>query len=245
MSATAARVCVGTAGWSLPGAVQAQFTSHGSHLERYARAFNAAEINTTFYRSHRRTTYERWARSVPDGFRFAVKVPKAITHVARLIDAEAPLRAFIDETASLSRTRACVLVQLPPSLEYDAGIARSFFAALRNIYEGEAVCEPRHASWFAAEPSALLMQFDVARAAADPAVVPEAAEPGGFGGIAYWRMHGSPRMYYSSYSDRALEDLARRLRQARSHADSVWCIFDNTTSGAAIENALALRRLLD
>ena len=58
-------------------------------------------------------------------------------------------------------------------------------------------------------------------------------------------MHGSPRMYYSSYSDRVLEDLAGRLRQAQSHAHSVWCIFDNTTSGAAIENALALRRLLD
>jgi uncharacterized protein YecE (DUF72 family) len=73
-------VRIGTAAWSIPKKHAAPFPTAGSHLERYAAVFNAAEINSSFYRPHRAATYERWAASVPDDFRFAVKVPKAITH---------------------------------------------------------------------------------------------------------------------------------------------------------------------
>jgi hypothetical protein len=81
---TTAAVRIGTAGWSIPTEHAAPFPALGSHLERYAAVFDAVEINSSFYRPHRPATYERWAASVPEGFRFAVKVPKAITHERRL-----------------------------------------------------------------------------------------------------------------------------------------------------------------
>ena len=80
-------VYVGTAGWSLPREAQPHFPAEGTHLTRYAARLPAAEINSSFYRPHRPATYAKWAASVPPGFRFAVKVPRVITHERRLADA--------------------------------------------------------------------------------------------------------------------------------------------------------------
>jgi uncharacterized protein YecE (DUF72 family) len=84
-----AKLLIGTAGWGLDRRYAAHFPEAGSHLERYSRALNAAEINSSFHRPHRRSTYERWAASVPAEFRFSVKLPKTITHERRLVGCEA------------------------------------------------------------------------------------------------------------------------------------------------------------
>lgn len=231
---------VGCAGWSLPRAERAAFPEVGTHLERYAARLPAVEINTSFYRPHRPATYARWAASVPAAFRFAVKVPRAITHDARLANADAPLDAFLAEATALGARLGCLLVQLPPSLAFEPDVARAFLAALRGRHAGAVAIEPRHASWFTAPAMRLLAANRVARVAADPARVPRAAEPGGWAGVAYFRLHGSPRMYYSAYDDAYLDALARRLRAAAADADAVWCIFDNTALGAATAEALGL-----
>jgi uncharacterized protein YecE (DUF72 family) len=124
---------IGTAGWAIPRQYAGEFPSPGSHLERYARRFNAVEINSSFHRPHRRATYERWAR------------------------------------------------------------------------------------------------------------VPAAAEPGGWPGLRYFRLHGSPRTYYSSYTPEQIGSYAAKLQAVRTET---WCIFDNTTLGAATENALTLQALM-
>ena len=234
------RLFVGCAGWTLPRAVQPAFPREGTHLARYAGVFPAAEINSTFYRPHRPAIYERWAASVPEAFRFSVKLAKSITHERRLVEAEAALEEFLGQVSVLGPKLGCLLVQLPPSLEHDATIARSFFDALRARYHGPVALEPRHPSWFTADAGRLLEVRHVARVAADPARVPEAAEPGGSTETVYFRLHGSPRMYYSSYEEEYLDALAGRLRAAATGAGSVWCVFDNTASGAATANALAL-----
>ncbi len=231
---------VGTAGWTLPRAVQERFPDAGSHLARYASVFAATEINSSFHRPHRPATYARWASSVPEHFRFSVKVPKALTHERRLAGTSAALDIFLGECTHLGARLACLLVQLPPSLALDAATAGAFLAELRERYAGDVALEPRHPSWFEPEAAALLERYRVARVAADPARVPHAAEPGGWTGLAYWRLHGSPRMYWSSYPEPALDALAAQLRSAAARADAVWCIFDNTTSGAAAANALDL-----
>jgi len=92
---------IGTAGWSVPSRYAAEVPPGGSHLERYARRLNAVEINSSFYRPHQHKTYARWAQSTPPGFRFAVKVPKAITHESRLADCGARLDRFVAEVAGL------------------------------------------------------------------------------------------------------------------------------------------------
>jgi uncharacterized protein YecE (DUF72 family) len=232
---------VGTAGWTLPRDVRDRFPPDGTQLERYAARFAGVEINSSFYRPHRLSTYARWAASVPADFRFALKLPKEITHTRRFADCAEPLDRFLAESAALEEKRGVLLVQLPPSFAYDAARADAFFTLLRGRHAGLIACEPRHASWFAPDADAALRAFAVARVAADPAPVPQAAVPGGWDGFAYHRLHGSPRMYYSAYDDAALRALAQRLRAARAPA---WCVFDNTTLGAATANALDLLALL-
>ena len=241
---------IGTAAWSLPRDVAAEFPGDGQHLERYARQFACAEINSSFYKPHRVETYARWAGMTPPHFRFAVKLPRAITHDARLRAARKPLRAFLAEASGLGDRLGVLLVQLPPSLPFDARVARTFFALLRESWDGPVACEPRHASWFEPAPDRTLTALRVTRVAADPARGDAAAVPGGWlgpegdgaGALLYYRWHGSPRIYWSRYDDAWLARQAATL--ARWPAGTVpWVIFDNTASGAATANALELRSL--
>ncbi len=93
--------------------------------------------------------------------------------------------------------------------------------------------------WFTPEVDQWLAARRITRVAADPARHPGAAEPGGWRGLSYYRMHGSPKMYYSPYSLGALASLRDHLE--RNAASETWCIFDNTASGAALPNALTLQ----
>lgn len=233
---------IGTAGWTIPRFVADEFPVEGTGLQRYAARFSAVEINSTFYRSHKPSTWERWRQATPPDFRFAAKVPKTVTHGARLVGCEGLLDAFVAEVSEgLGEKLGPLLVQLPPSLAFDADVAGAFFASLRQRSDRPIVCEPRHASWFEPQADALLAAHRVARAAADPARHPRAGEPGGWRGLAYWRLHGSPRMYYSSYGEAFLSQLAADVG---NHEGEAWVIFDNTTSGAAAANALQLSRML-
>jgi uncharacterized protein YecE (DUF72 family) len=228
-------IFIGIAGWSLDAKAKPLFGEGASHLARYATRFAAVEINSAFYRPHRTATYARWAASVPQHFRFAVKLPRAIAHLARLKTCETLLDEFQGQVAGLGDKLGPILIQLPPSLNFEASIAETFLRAMRARFAGGLVLEPRHRSWSAPEATSLLRQFRVVRVEADPAPVPNAVAHEEF---RYLRWHGSPVMYRSSYDDAALKALARKLE------DGDWCIFDNTAEGAAIRNGLALRELL-
>ncbi|QBF26764.1 DUF72 domain-containing protein [Pseudomonas tructae] len=228
---------LGCAGWNLSRLHADEFSPCGSQLQRYAAHLNAVEINSTFYRSHRPQTYARWAASVPGQFRFSVKVPKVITHEQRLDACEGLLDRFLDECAHLGDRLGCLLLQLPPSLEYDAAVAHRFFAYLRERYAGWVTVEPRHRSWSTAH--ALLIDFQVAQVAASPSRFAADAQPGGWPGLVYWRLHGEPQIYHSAYGREYLHGLAARLQTSADCNVPVWCIFDNTARGAALGNALA------
>ncbi|HEY8593090.1 MAG TPA: DUF72 domain-containing protein [Sphingomicrobium sp.] len=234
-------VKIGTAGWSIPRDLASVFPTEGSGLERYAAHFPVAEINSSFHRPHRLSTWERWRESVPSDFRFSVKVPKAITHVRKLVGCEDELDAFISEAGRLGDKLAVLLIQLPPKLEFDADVVTVFFSSLQRRTAAAIVCEPRHLSWFTSEGDALLTEFRVARVAADPALNEAAARPGGWGGLNYWRLHGSPVAYRSSYRDR-IDELAAAI--GAFDARDCWCIFDNTASSAGAGDAIALMRAL-
>lgn len=245
MAARRAPVRIATAGWGLPGRFQARFPGEGSHLERYARVLSGTEVNRTFRRTPRAATLERWAASVPARFRFAVKCPAAITHERRLSGATATLDALLEALAPLGAKLGPLLVQLPPSLAYDGRRAQGFLRALRARRAGPDALEPRHPSWFTPEAEQLLARHRVARVAADPPRAPGGDRPGGFRGLAYFRLHGRPRPYYSAYREEGdLEAWAERARAAAREARAVWVVFDNTAAGEGIGNALALRELL-
>lgn len=235
---------IGCAGWSIPSRYSAHFGPGDSALARYATRFEVAEINSSFYRPHQRTTYARWAATVPSEFRFSVKLPRTISHDSGLVGVGPLLDRFLDEVGGLGRTLGALLLQLPPSLALDTRRAGSFFRALRRRTPVPVVCEPRHASWFSAQAEALLQRHAISRAAVDPARVAAAALPGGAQGWRYWRWHGSPRMYYSDYPDAALANLAAHLVQYPGQAQAPWVIFDNTAHGFAIANALRLKEIV-
>lgn len=224
---------IGTAAWSIPAKSRQDFPSEGSSLARYSSIFFATEINSSFYRRHKPETWARWAESVPDRFRFSVKIPKAITHECRLENADAHLAEFARDVSNLGHKLGPLLIQLPPKLVFDAVVTRTFLAKLRQHFPGPVVIEPRHASWNEEEAAILLAEFAIDRVHADPAPIPNV----GRGHILYLRLHGAPKVYYSEYDADALGSYAEMLR---SHTGPAWCIFDNTASGAAILNALDL-----
>ena len=229
---------IGCAGWSIGRDVASSFPGDGSHLERYARVLNAVEINSSFYKPHQPATYARWAASVPADFRFAVKLPRSISHEQRLVDIETLLAAFAGQANTLGDKLGYILVQLPPSLRFDVAVADAFFTRLRQHFTCALACEARHGSWFGDVATALLQAHGITRVIADP----PAGAAGPFvstSAMVYARLHGSPRMYYSSYADQYLGDVASYLAGREA-----WCIFDNTASGEALPNALALQNTI-
>lgn len=233
---------IGTAGWSIPPQHAEQFPPTGTHLHRYAERLGSVEINSSFYRPHRPQTYARWAASVPDDFRFSVKVPREITHVRRLAASADILSPFLVQVASLGHRIGPLLVQLSPSLSFDPVVAGAFLDTLRTRFDGLVALEPRHPAWFTEGADALLTEHRIARVAADPACVPLAAHPGGWPGLVYIRLHGSPHVYCSGYDDAALDSHAATLQKASSRGAAGWCILDNTARGAAAHDAILLAR---
>jgi len=121
----------------------------------------------------------------------------------------------------------------------------AFVQRLRGALGVDLAIEPRHPGWFTPENDLWLAERQIARVAADP--VPKrmpieagAARPGGWDGLAYYRWHGSPRVYYSDYPVEQLQRLRRRATGESRAGRSVWCIFDNTAGGHALGNALWL-----
>ena len=244
-------VTIGIAGWALPRADVELFppAAFGSNLARYAAVFDAVEINSSFYRPHKPETYARWAEEVPAGFRFAVKLPRSITHEKRLQDPEPDLERFVAEAGTLGSKLGWVLVQTPPSLRFDPAAAAALFASLRARLQAATTgagavvlaCEARHGSWFGDEATALMRESGVIRVVADPPV----GEPGPFNatcdGGAYVRLHGSPLIYRSIYEPERLEQVAAWLRGQQGRA---LVVFDNTMSGTQVRQALQLREML-
>lgn len=228
---------IGTAGWNIPSSMRHYFPQGTSVLEKYSQIFNAVEINSSFYRAHKKSLYERWAASTPDGFQFAVKMPKQITHDNRLIEIEAHLESFINALTGLQTKLGPLLIQLPPSLHFDANTSSIFFKLLRTYFNGRVVLEPRHISWAQSEAVTMLHIHSIERVNADPLIVPIETKQKRIS--QYYRLHGSPQLYSSSYDDEFLDELSNRLN------DSSWVIFDNTRWGAATQNALDLKHKSD
>ncbi|MGB3876136.1 MAG: DUF72 domain-containing protein [Shinella zoogloeoides] len=223
---------VATAAWSIPKTLAHLFAREGSGLTRYASMFDGVEINSTFYHRHKTSTFARWAESVPDRFRFSLKIPREISHSRAMREIAGPFDAFLEDIAPLGEKRGPLLCQLPPSLTFDADKFEIAFRAMRDADTGPIVIEVRHRSWACDEALDLLERYAIERVLADPVLVWPAegfADP-----PRYVRLHGKPKVYYSSYT----EEEIRSFRNLA--APDGWCVFDNTASGAAIENAMTM-----
>ena len=228
---------IGLAGWSeAVSKHRTYFPGSGSGLTRYAETFSMVEVNSSFYRAVRAETFASWAEQTPPGFRFSVKINRAVTHAARL-SANAKLEQALEPMMSLGPKLAAVLIQLPPTLATDPERDAAFLDRLRSLYAGMVAWEPRHPSWEAPEAALLLEEHGITPVRT---TIPAAGAAHGSSGP-YVRLHGTPRRYYSAYSTADLTSLSEWLR--RDSSPSI-VIFDNTASSAGVRNAIELAELL-
>lgn len=228
---------IGTAGWSIPGEFQSFFPAEGSHLERYSRVFNCVEINSTFNKIHRADTFEKWASVTPSDFEFSLKLHRSFTHNPDLKYKVSDLKNNIQLMSHLGPKWTVLLLQFPGKLEFNQKKMSKFYEVIRKNFSGAVVVEPRNLTWLSQESKQLLKEYKISKVVADPERCPHKTKDVlKFGGISYFRLHGSPEIYKSSYSKNFLKDLAKDLNSYKN----CWCIFDNTTYGKATGNALTL-----
>jgi len=175
-------------------------------------------------------TFAKWRDETPKHFRFSAKVPRSVTHFGKLQKNFEDLEEFFKRVGELGEKFYGALAQLPPSLAFDANVFETFLKEVRLHYKGKLFIEPRHKSWEGAD----FKHYGVLPVRSDPLFVDvKPLEP------AYFRLHGSPKLYYSGYEENFLQDLALQLKQYKEAV----VVFNNTASGAAIQNALRLMEL--
>lgn len=173
-----------------------------------------------------------------------MKLRREFTHAGRLRSV-AGLERVLAGHAEMGGKWGALVVQLPPSLAFDAAAADPFFAETRRFYGGLIACEPRHGSWGAPDALAVLERYDVAKVVADPERCPlsESLAPVAPTKL-YLRLHGSPEVYKSRYPREFLMAVAGQIRDVAGRGGEAWCVFDNTMDGHSIENALELEEML-
>ena len=262
---------VGTSGWLYPhwrGDFYPRKLPQRLELPYLAERLHTVEINGTFYSLTRPAIVTAWRRSVPDGFVFAVKGSRYITHMLKLRNFEHPLANFFASgLLLLGRSLGPILWQLPPQLPWDEARARAFFDALpRDIAAAERwarrhdqrttgraalrapdgrgdlirhAIEIRHPSWLSDAALALLREMNIALVAADTAGHhPLTLER--TADFSYVRLHGATSLYASRYSDRELDSWAALIERWTAAGDDVYVYFDNDAEGHAPHDALRL-----
>jgi uncharacterized protein YecE (DUF72 family) len=242
---------IGTSGWQYGhwrGKLYERGLPMSRWFDRYVESFDTVELNVTFYRQPKPAVFEGWARRAPEGFLFAVKASRFLTHMKRLRDPDEPLERLFSRAAALGPRLGPVLYQLPGQFHVDRGRLEAFLQALptRLTPRGrrlQHVIEFRHPSWYTPEIYNLLEHHDVALCLHDKA--DSTIERPWVGPFSYVRFHGTSGHYHGSYSDAHLRRWARRLADQWRAGSDVYAYFNNDPDATATRNALSLRAMLD
>jgi uncharacterized protein YecE (DUF72 family) len=236
---------IGTSGWNY-GDWRGRFYPPDlpakQYLGFYARQFRTVEVNYSFYHLPRPSTYENWAAQVPDGFVFAVKASRWITHIRRLEEVEDKWRNFLANATVLGEKLGPILLQFPPSFKANAAALGAFLAATRKPLR--LAFEFRHASWFDPGILELLRHYQAALVVADSERYPQAPALR-TGPFTYLRFHGPAELFASSYSDDQLRAWSSRIKTWLSDGAAVYAYFNNDFHGHALANARTLAGFLD
>jgi uncharacterized protein YecE (DUF72 family) len=235
---------IGTSGWVYPGwrAHLYAATPVRRWLEVASRTFGALEINGSFYTQIKPETYARWRSETPDGFRFALKGHRFVTHYKRLRDAESSILLLRDQAAGLGDKLAAVVWQLPSNFHANTERLAEFLRTLRAWPIRHSI-EFRHRSWFTPAIADQLRTANVAVCLSDAPDFPMWTEV--TADFVYVRLHGHTRKYASSYSAASLATWARSTERWLGEGRDVHVYFDNDAEGHAVRNALDLMTLVD
>jgi len=240
----AGRVRIGTAGWSYRhwvGPFYPEGTPASAMLDHYTRAFDASELNNTFYTLPAPERFEAWRDAVPPDFVFAVKANRYITHMKKLKDPETSTPGFFETVRALGDRLGPILFQLPPNMGLNLGRLRAFLDALPDGHR--CAFEFRNPNWFDDTVFALLHRHDAAPVVAD--MGGEASPLRATASFVYLRLHGPGETPYTGcYDESALAAWRDRIAAWRDEGRDVYCFFDNDEAGYAARNAWTLREML-
>lgn len=236
---------VGTSGWAYDEWKQSLYAGvpREGWLQRYAQSFATVEANGTFYRLLAPHTLEGWYARTPSSFLFTIKGHRFVTHHTRLRGAAEGVARCRDNAAPLRDKLAAVVWQLPASMRLHLPRLRELLAALDGWSEVRHALELRHDSWFRDDVADELRAHRVAVCISDAPTWPmwETVTTD----LVYVRLHGHTRLYASSYPPESLAQWAEKARAWRDAGLGVHVYLDNTAEGAAVGNAVDLRRLVD
>ncbi len=239
--------CVGTSGWSYRhwvGPFYPPGTRNDQFLAFYSQHFQCVEVNASFYRLPRPAMVQGWISKTPEGFRFAAKLSRLITHQKRLVDCKKALQSYFEIMALLKPRLGPILIQLPPSLQFQPEVVATFFQLLREAFgEYTYALEARNESWFTREAQQLLEQYRIGWVIADsggrfPQLESVTAD------FVYLRFHGPGRLYASNYPEEQLIRYAEKAVHWISEGKFVWAFFNNDVGGYAVNNAQTLRQMI-
>jgi uncharacterized protein YecE (DUF72 family) len=238
---------VGTSGYSYrhwkSGVFYPKGTPERIWFEFYAQHFSTVELNVSFYRLPRKETFAKWHARSPEGFVFAVKGSRFITHVKRLAGCDEPVRLFAEHAGQLKEKLAVILWQLPPSFKADHKRLELFCNLLLSLpvtRKVRHVFEFREASWFERDALNLLKKYNFSLCLAHSPELPYTEEE--TADFTYLRFHGGEVFHSGSYSHRELNVWASKIRAWLEASKDVYAYFNNDVHGYAVKNALTLRQ---
>lgn len=230
-------VFVGASGWqydSWRGPFYPQSVPQSRWLQHYAATFRTVEVNNTFYRLPKRTTFESWRERTPRDFVVTVKASRYLTHVRRLREPKEPVGRILEAAAGLGDKLGVVLLQLPPDM---TARLDALDETLAEFPGGIRVAvEPRHESWFTSDTRKLLERHDAALCMADRHSRPVTPiwRTASWG---YLRMHEGRGVAAPCYGRTALMSWAKRLADLYTPAEDVYVYFNNDPRACAVRDA--------
>lgn len=238
----AAEIRIGTSGWHYGhwlGPFYPADLPTAQMLPYYLRYFDTVEINNSFYRLPELTTFENWREATPANFCFAVKASRYLTHMKKLKDPQSGLENLMPRVEGLGEKLGPILFQLPPHWHVNVERLQAFLTALPPTYRYS--FELRDATWHRPEVYEVLRQHNAAFCIYDLAGFQSALEI--TADFAYIRLHGPGGAYQGSYSEEALQEWARLIKQWSATLKAIYVYFDNDQAAYAVYNALRLKEL--
>ncbi|MEN6357420.1 MAG: DUF72 domain-containing protein [Armatimonadota bacterium] len=233
----------GTSGWNYSdwrGRFYPDDLPQSRWLEYYSSVFDTVEINNSFYRLPEESTFEKWRDQTPDGFTFAVKASRYLTHIKRLKEPEEPLNRLLTHSVGLGDKRGPILYQFPPNWKMDLDRLEYFLQILPK--DVRHVFEFRDESWHNDLLWSMLADYHVAYCIMDAPGLPQHMKS--TCDFTYIRMHSGGEATHGKYTQGHLNSCARHIENFLKNGD-VYIYFNNDYMGYAVENALSIKKLLD
>lgn len=241
------RFHIGTSGWSYKhwsGVFYPENVKPAKYLEYYLTRFDCVELNASFYYPPKITVVKSWVKRTPESFKFCPKMSRYITHLKRLADPESSLEYLFSVFEPMKDRIGPILIQLPPSLKFDASLVIGFFDILKEKYnQYRFAIEVRHKSWVSDTFFNILKDYNIAFVVADSgrrfpyyeAVTTD---------FVYMRLHGHEKLYASLYAEWELKEYAAKIYNWVVKGREVWAFFNNDFGGYAVKNALKINEIL-